>query len=60
MHIQRIQLLHLYWHQGYQPKTEVLHISCNMGTRDLPICMPAALGVWACISGKSLVPMLQL
>ena len=46
---------------GYQPETEVLHISCNMGTRGLPICMPSALGLWSYnISGKSLVPMLQL
>ena len=46
---------------------EVLHISCNMGTRDLPdmyalsprACGPRASG-HTYISGKSLVPMLQL
>ena len=65
----------------------MLHISCNIGTRDLPdmyalIISPRALGIhirqithayvttitydmyalrlWAYISGKSLVPMLQL
>ena len=36
----------------------MLHISCNMGTRDLADMY--ALGLWAYISGKSLVPMLQL
>ena len=36
----------------------MLHISCNIGTRDLPDMY--ALGLWAYISGKSLVPMLQL
>ena len=60
MHIKQIQLLHLYWHQGYQSETEVLHISCNIGTRDLPICMPSALGLLAYILGKSLMPMLEL
>ena len=43
----------------------MLHISCNIGTRDLPdsyalsplACNPQA---WAYISGKSLMPMLQL
>ena len=48
MHIKRIQWLHLYWHQGYQPETEVLYISCNMGTRDLPdmyTCSLRALGI---------------
>ena len=41
----------------------MLHISCNIGTRDLPDMYalgPAALGLRAYISGKSLVPMLQL
>ena len=41
----------------------MLHISCNIGTSDLPdmyALRPAALGLWAYISGKSLVPMLQL
>jgi len=37
---------------------EVLHISCNMCTHDLPDMY--ALSPWAYISGKSLVPMLQL
>jgi len=37
---------------------EVLHISCNMYTNDLPDMY--ALRLWAYISGKSLVPMLQL
>ena len=37
---------------------EVLHISCNMGTLDLPDMY--ALSPRAYISGKSLVPMLQL
>ena len=36
----------------------MLHISCNIGTRDLPDMY--ALGLWAYISHKSLVPMLQL
>ena len=44
----------------------MLHISCNIGTLDLPdmyalspwACGPRALGIH--ISGKSLVPMLQL
>jgi len=45
---------------------EVLRNICNMGTHDLLymyaclICMPAGLGLWAYISGKLLVPMLQL
>jgi len=44
---------------------EVLHISCNMCTRDLPdmyALSPQACGprAWAYISGKSLMPMLQL
>ena len=41
----------------------MLHITCNMCTRDLPdmyALSPAALGLRAYISGKSLVPMLQL
>ena len=41
----------------------MLHISCNIGTRNLPDMYalgPVALGLWAYISGKSLVPMLQL
>jgi len=37
---------------------EVLHISCNMCTHDVPDMY--ALRLWAYISGKSLVPMLQL
>ena len=48
MHIKRIQWLHSYWHQGYQPETEVLHISCHMGTHDLPdmyALSPRALGI---------------
>ena len=36
----------------------MLHISCNIDTRDLPNMY--ALRLWAYISGKSLVPMLQL
>jgi len=42
---------------------EVLHISCNMCTRDLPdmyALRPVALRLWAYISGKSLVSVLQL
>ena len=44
---------------------EVIHITCNMGTHGLPDMYaqslgPAALGLWAYISGKSLMPMLQL
>ena len=38
----------------------MLHISCNIGTRNLPdkyALSPRAL--WAYISGKSLVPMLR-
>ena len=43
---------------------EVLHVSCNMYTHDLPDMYalnfgPAALGLWAYISGKSLMSMLQ-
>ena len=41
----------------------MLHITCNMCTRDLPdmyALSPRALGLRAYISGKSLVPMLQL
>ena len=37
---------------------EVIHITCNMGTRDLPDMY--ALGLWAYISGKCVVSMLQL
>ena len=46
---------------------EVIHSTCNMGACDSPdtVCMPlalgpAALGLRAYISGKSLAPMLQL
>ena len=42
---------------------EVIHITCNMGACDSPdmyALKPAALGLRAYISGKSLVPMLQL
>jgi len=39
---------------------EVLHNICNMGTHDLPDMYARSLGLWAYISGKSLVPMLQL
>ena len=38
----------------------VLHKGCNMRTRDLPDISALALGRRAYISGKSLVPMLQL
>ena len=41
----------------------MLHISCNIGTRDLPDMYPlgpVALGLWAYIPGNSLMPMLQL
>ena len=40
----------------------MLHISCNIGTRDLPDMYASALRLWAYISvsGKSLMPMLQL
>ena len=41
----------------------MLHISCNMGTRDLPDMYalgPLAQGLSVYISGKSLMPMLQL
>ena len=37
---------------------EVIRSTCNMGARDLPDMY--ALGLRACISGKSLVPVLQL
>ena len=30
-----------------------------MGTNDLPICMPSVLGLWAYISGKSLVTIIK-
>ena len=35
------------------------HITCNMGTRDLPN-MYAYSQLWAYISGKSVTPVLQL
>ena len=47
----------------------MLHISCNIGTSDLPDMYAQnpraaadmyALGIWAYISGKSLMLMLQL
>ena len=37
---------------------EVIHITCNMCSRVLPDMY--AVGLWAYISGKSLMPMLQL
>ena len=46
--------MHCSTHEYY---TEVIHITCNMCSRDLPMY---ALRPWAYISGKSLVPMLQL
>ena len=42
---------------------KVLHITCNIGSRDLPdmyALSPRACGPRAYISGKSLEPMLQL
>ena len=39
---------------------EVLHISCNTGTRALPDMYALALGRRAYISGNALVPVLQL
>ena len=42
---------------------QVVHNSCNMGTRGLPDIYtlgPAALVLWVYISGKLLMPMLQL
>ena len=39
---------------------EVLHNSCNIGTRALPDMYALALGHRAYISGNALVPMLQL
>ena len=47
---------------------QVVHNSCNMGTRSLSniyvhtpsTLRPAALVLWAHISGKPLMPMLQL
>ena len=44
----------------------MLHISCNIGTCDLPDMYalralgPVSLRLWAYISGKSLMSMLQL
>ena len=41
----------------------MIHITCNMGSRDLPdmyALRPAALGLQAYISGKSLLLMLKL
>ena len=41
----------------------MLHISCNIDTRDLPYIYalgPAAFDLLACILGKSLMHMLQL
>jgi len=39
---------------------EVLHNSCNIGTRALPDMYALALGHRAYISGNALMPMLQL
>ena len=40
---------------------KVLHISCNIGTHDLPdMYALSPRGLWAYISGKSLLAMLQL
>ena len=42
---------------------QVIHITCNMGSWDLPdmyALSPQAYGPWAYISSKSLLPMLQL
>ena len=42
---------------------EVIHTTCNMSTCDLlDVYAPelVALRLWACISGKSIMPMLQL
>ena len=52
--------------RGFLSYKQVVHNSCNMGTRGLPdIYTPSALGpaalvLWVYISGKPLVPMLQL
>ena len=39
---------------------EVLHISCNTGTRTLPDMFALALGRRVCTSGNALIPVLQL
>ena len=46
----------LYLSLGDFGVPEVIYITCNMGTSDLP--NKYALEHWACISGKSLMPML--
>ena len=51
--------------RGFLSYKQVVHNSCNMGTRSLPDIYtqdlgPAALVLWVYISGKPLVPMLQL
>ena len=49
--------------RGFLSYKQVVHNSCNMGTRGLPDIYtlgPAALVLWVYISGKPLLPMLQL
>ena len=49
--------------RGFLSYKQVVHNSCNMGTRGLPdiyTLSPAALVLWVYISGKPLMPMLQL
>ena len=49
--------------RGFLSYKQVVHNSCNMGTRGLPppsALGPAALVLWVYISGKPLVPILQL
>ena len=41
-----------------KPQSEVIRITCNMCSRDLPDMY--TLGLWAYISDKSLMPILQL
>ena len=56
----------IWYLHGFLSYKQVIHNSCNMGTRGLPdmytlspqACGPRALGIY--ISGKPLVPMLQL
>ena len=49
--------------RGFLSFKQVVHNSCNMFTRGLPdiyTLRPEALVLWVYISGKPLMPMLQL
>ena len=47
-------------HYTLYKEIQLIIYSYNMGTNDFLICMPKARGLWAYISGKPRVPMLQL